>query len=93
MVANDMTITLKHNLILNSFRTMDGHDADVHVTSHNCITFQYISNVIIHNIHMHHCTPFGNTNIHTSPMHVGWRGKSDGCGISIFGSWKIWIDH
>ncbi|KAM1531354.1 hypothetical protein PS2_005467 [Malus domestica] len=28
-----------------------------------------------------------------SPTHVGWRGKSDGDGISLFGARKIWIDH
>ncbi|WVY97930.1 hypothetical protein V8G54_030081 [Vigna mungo] len=91
--AADMTINLKHELIFNSFKTVDGRGANVHVTGHGCITLQYVSNVIIHNIHVHHCTPSGNTNIRASPTHVGWRGRSDGDGISIFGSRKIWIDH
>ncbi|KAL2324052.1 hypothetical protein Fmac_023110 [Flemingia macrophylla] len=88
-----MTVTLKHELIFNSFKTVDGRGANVQVTGHGCITLQYVSNVIIHNIHVHHCTPSGNTNIRATPTHVGWRGKSDGDGISIFGSRKIWIDH
>ncbi|RDX94643.1 putative pectate lyase 12 [Mucuna pruriens] len=91
--AADMTITLKHELIFNSYKTVDGRGANVQVTGHGCITLQYVSNVILHNIHVHHCTPSGNTNIRASPTHVGWRGKSDGDGISIFGSRKIWIDH
>ncbi|KAK7280517.1 hypothetical protein RJT34_25581 [Clitoria ternatea] len=91
--AADMTITLRHELIFNSFKTVDGRGANVHVTGHGCITLQYVSNVIIHNIHVHHCKPSGNTNIRASPTHVGWRGVSDGDGISIFGSRKIWIDH
>ncbi|XP_027365765.1 probable pectate lyase 18 [Abrus precatorius] len=91
--AADMTITLKHELIFNSYKTVDGRGANVHVTGHGCITLQYVSNVIIHNIHVHHCKPSGNTNIRASPTHVGWRGVSDGDGISIFGSRKIWIDH
>ncbi|KHN11447.1 Putative pectate lyase 12 [Glycine soja] len=91
--AADMTINLKHELIFNSYKTLDGRGANVHVTGHGCITLQYVSNIIIHNIHVHHCTPSGNTNIRASPTHVGWRGKSDGDGISIFGSRKIWIDH
>ncbi|XP_057734242.1 probable pectate lyase 18 [Arachis stenosperma] len=91
--SGDMTIVLKHELIFNSYKTVDGRGANVHVTGHGCITLQYISNVIIHNIHVHHCKPSGNTNIRASPTHVGWRGVSDGDGISIFGSRKIWIDH
>ncbi|KAJ1436251.1 Pectin lyase fold/virulence factor [Sesbania bispinosa] len=91
--AADMTINLRHELIFNSFKTVDGRGANVHVTGHGCITLQYVSNVIIHNIHVHHCKPSGNTNIRASPTHVGWRGVSDGDGISIFGSRNIWIDH
>ncbi|KAL9317100.1 hypothetical protein ACSQ67_013617 [Phaseolus vulgaris] len=72
--AADMTINLKHELIFNSFKTVDGRGANVHVTGHGCITLQYVSDVIIHNIHVHHCTPSGNTNIRASPTHVGWRG-------------------
>ena len=29
----------------------------------------------------------------SSPTHIGYRGKSDGDGISIFGSRNVWIDH
>lgn len=91
--AADMTINLRHELIFNSYKTVDGRGANVQITGHGCITLQYISNIIIHNIHVHHCKPSGNTNIRASPTHVGWRGVSDGDGISIFGSRNIWIDH
>ncbi|KAK2458842.1 Pectin lyase superfamily protein [Trifolium repens] len=91
--AADMTINLRHELIFNSFKTVDGRGANVQITGHGCITLQYISNIIIHNIHVHHCKPSGNTNIRASPTHVGYRGISDGDGISIFGSRNIWIDH
>lgn len=37
--------------------------------------------------------PSGNTNVRSSPTHVGWRGESDGDGISIFNSRDLWIDH
>jgi pectate lyase len=45
-----------------------------------CITLQYVSNVIIHIIHVHNCKPPGNNDIRVSPTHVGWRGRSDGDG-------------
>ncbi|GJV48355.1 probable pectate lyase 12 [Tanacetum coccineum] len=35
----------------------------------------------------------GNTNVRSSPSHYGYRTKSDGDGISIFGSRDLWIDH
>ncbi|KAK4353427.1 hypothetical protein RND71_028945 [Anisodus tanguticus] len=34
-----------------------------------------------------------NSNIRQSPTQVGWRGMSDGDGISIYSSRNIWIDH
>ncbi|KAM7463858.1 hypothetical protein LguiA_031979 [Lonicera macranthoides] len=89
----DMMIKLKHELIVNSYKTIDGRGANVHITGGGCITLQYVSNVIIHNVHVHHCVPSGNVNVRSSPTHVGWRGKSDGDGISIFGSRNVWIDH
>ncbi|CAH9130028.1 unnamed protein product [Cuscuta epithymum] len=89
----DMTINLKHELIFNSYKTVDGRGANVHITGNGCITIQYITNVIIHNVHIYHCLPSGNVQIRSSPTHVGWRGRSDGDGISIFSSTKIWIDH
>ncbi|XP_060184764.1 probable pectate lyase 13 isoform X1 [Lycium barbarum] len=91
--AADMSITLKHELIVNSYKTIDGRGAKVHITGNGCITLQSISNVIIHNIHIYDCKPSGNTEIRSSPTHVGHRGISDGDGISIFDSRNIWIDH
>ncbi|KAG9145358.1 hypothetical protein Leryth_008294 [Lithospermum erythrorhizon] len=89
----DMVIKLKHELIVNSHKTIDGRGANVGITGNGCITLQYVSNVIIHNIHVYECKPSGNTVIRASPTHVGYRSKSDGDGISIFGSRSIWIDH
>ncbi|KAK2364201.1 pectate lyase [Trifolium repens] len=90
---SNMLIKLKQELIFNSYKTIDGRGADVHIVGGGCITLQFISNVIIHNIHIHHCHPSGNTNVRSSPEHYGYRTMSDGDGISIFGSKDIWIDH
>ncbi|KAI9156295.1 hypothetical protein LWI28_003995 [Acer negundo] len=91
--SGNMLIKLKHELIINSYKTIDGRGANIDITGNGCLTLQYVSHVIIHNIHVHHCKPSGNTLIASSPTHVGFRGKSDGDGISISGSQKIWIDH
>ncbi|XP_052171942.1 probable pectate lyase 12 [Diospyros lotus] len=89
----NMLIRLSQELIFNSYKTLDGRGAHVHITGGGCITLQYISNVIIHNIHIHHCYQSGEANVRSSPTHYGWRTLSDGDGISIFGSKDLWIDH
>ncbi|KAA8518697.1 hypothetical protein F0562_016529 [Nyssa sinensis] len=89
----DMLIHLSQELIFNSYKTLDGRGANVRIVGGGCITLQYITNVIIHNIHIHHCYPSGETNVRSSPSHYGWRTKSDGDGITIFGARDIWIDH
>ncbi|KAJ6767777.1 PECTATE LYASE 18-RELATED [Salix koriyanagi] len=81
------------NLFSTVFKTIDGRGANVHITGNGCITLQFVTHIIIHNIHVHHCKPSGNTNIASSPTQVVRRGESDGDGISIYGSQKIWIDH
>ncbi|GER35172.1 pectin lyase-like superfamily protein [Striga asiatica] len=90
---SSMLIRLRHELIFNSFKTIDGRGAHVHVTGNGCFTLQGVTNVIIHNVRIYGCTPSGHTIVRSSPEHAGWRGKSDGDGISIFGSRNIWIDH
>lgn len=59
---SNMMIKLSQELIFNSYKTIDGRGADVHIVGGGCITLQYISNVIIHNIHIHHCHPSGKIN-------------------------------
>ncbi|KMZ64246.1 Pectate lyase [Zostera marina] len=88
-----MVITLKQELIMNSFKTIDGRGANVHIANGACITIQFISNVIIHGLHIHDCKPTGNAMVRSSPTHYGWRTMADGDAVSIFGSSHIWVDH
>ncbi|KAG4182226.1 hypothetical protein ERO13_A09G031200v2 [Gossypium hirsutum] len=89
----DMVITLKQELLMNSFKTIDGRGASVHISGGPCITIHYVSNIIIHGIHIHDCKPGGSTIIRDSPHHAGHWTPSDGDGVSIFGSKNIWVDH
>ncbi|XP_042469622.1 probable pectate lyase 1 [Zingiber officinale] len=89
----DMVITLSQELIVNSFKTIDGRGADVHIANGACITIQFVTNIIIHGLHIHDCKPTGNAMVRSSPSHYGWRTIADGDGISIFGSSHIWVDH
>ncbi|KAK4492437.1 hypothetical protein RD792_003247, partial [Penstemon davidsonii] len=89
----DMVITLKQELIMNSFKTIDARGTNVHIANGACITIQYVTNIIIHGLHIHDCKRTGNAMVRSSPTHYGWRTMADGDGISIFGGSHIWIDH
>ncbi|CAN1312822.1 Probable pectate lyase 5, partial [Linum perenne] len=82
--ARDMVIKLKAELMMNSFKTIDGRGYSVHIAGGPCITIQYVTNVIIHGINVHDCK---------QATHYGYRTISDGDGISIFGGSHVWIDH
>ena len=64
----NMLIKLSQELIFNSYKTLDGRGANVHISGGGCITLQYISNVIIHNIHIHHCVQSGKVLSRFAPL-------------------------
>ncbi|KAE8691613.1 putative pectate lyase 22 [Hibiscus syriacus] len=90
---SDMVITLKEELVMNSYKTIDGRGASVHISGGPCITIHYVSNIIIHGINIHDCKPGGSSTIRDSPEHAGHWDQSDGDGVSIFNSKNIWVDH
>ncbi|MCO5550712.1 hypothetical protein L7F22_004202 [Adiantum nelumboides] len=91
--AHDMTIELENELIITSGKTIDGRGANVHIAHGPCLTIQYVSNVIVHGLNIHHCTPGKPGMVMSSTAHTGYRQGSNGDGISIFGSRNIWVDH
>ncbi|CAA2993799.1 pectate lyase 2 [Olea europaea subsp. europaea] len=91
--AKDMVITLRNELMINSFKTIDGRGVKVEIAYGPCITIQHVSHVIIHGISIHDCKPGKPGLVRNSPTHVGHRRGSDGDAIDIFASTDIWIDH
>ncbi|KAG6695331.1 hypothetical protein I3842_09G093300 [Carya illinoinensis] len=91
--AKDMVIKLKNELIMNSFKTIDGRRAKVEIAYGPCITVQGVSHVLIHGISIHDCNPGKDGLVRDSPTHVGGRRGSDGDAIAIFASSNVWIDH
>ncbi|KAL5775301.1 hypothetical protein ACOSP7_012858 [Xanthoceras sorbifolium] len=91
--AKDMVITLKNELIMNSFKTIDGRGVKVEIAYGPCITIQGVSHVIIHGISIHDCKPGKSGLVRSSPVHVGRRRGCDGDAIDIFASSNVWIDH
>ncbi|KAJ8422475.1 hypothetical protein Cgig2_016077 [Carnegiea gigantea] len=65
---HDMVITLKDQLVMNSYKTIDGRGASVHVTGSGCIIIHQMSNIIIHGIHIHDCKPSGDGMVKMLPM-------------------------
>nr|AAQ62997.1 oil palm polygalacturonase allergen PEST411 [Elaeis guineensis] len=91
--ARDMIIRLSEELMINSNKTIDARGANVHIAYGAQITIQFVNNVIIHGLHIHDIKPSNGGMIRDSLHHFGLRTKSDGDGISIYGSSDVWIDH
>ncbi|XP_059437012.1 putative pectate lyase 2 [Corylus avellana] len=91
--AKDMVIKLENELIMNSFKTIDGREAKVEIANGPCITVQRVSHVIIHGISIHDCKKGKSGKVRSSLTHVGRRGGSDGDAIVVFAASNVWIDH
>ncbi|XP_057482011.1 probable pectate lyase 7 [Actinidia eriantha] len=88
-----MNIRLNQELIMASNKTIDARGANVHIAYGAGITIQYVQNVIIHGLHIHDIVLGSGGMIRDSEDHTGFRTRSDGDRISIFGGVNIWIDH
>ncbi|PHU15462.1 putative pectate lyase 7 [Capsicum chinense] len=91
--ARPMIIRLNQELIMTSDKTIDARGQQVHICNGAGLMLQYIHNVIIHGLRIHDIKAGNGGLIRDSINHYGYRSRSDGDGISIFGSTNIWIDH
>ncbi|KAG8385768.1 hypothetical protein BUALT_Bualt03G0079600 [Buddleja alternifolia] len=91
--AKSMVIKLKNELMINSYKTIDGRGVKVEIAYGPCITIAHVSHVIIHGISIHDCKPGTSGIVRDSPTHAGHRRGSDGDAIDIFDSTDVWIDH
>ncbi|WOL07863.1 hypothetical protein Cni_G16612 [Canna indica] len=91
--ARDMVIKLQQEVMINSYKTIDARGTNVHIAYGAGLTIQFVQHIIIHNLHIHDIKPASGGNIRDSEDHWGVRTRSDGDGVSIFGSSNIWIDH
>lgn len=90
---HSMVIKLKQELLINSDKSIDGRGVEVHIAYGAGLSIQFVQNIIIHNIKIHHIVPKDGGIVRDSVLHIGLRTRSDGDGISIFGANHIWIDH
>ncbi|CAN8301799.1 unnamed protein product [Cochlearia groenlandica] len=81
---SDMVIKLKEDILVTSYKTIDGRGNNVQIAYGPCLTLYNVNNVIINNLYIHDCVPVNR---------YSGGGYSDGDGISIFGSRDVWIDH
>ncbi|KAM7530812.1 hypothetical protein LguiB_034222 [Lonicera macranthoides] len=88
-----MVVKLENELIVNSYKTIDGRGVKVEIANGPCITVEGVSNVIIHGISIRDCKPGKAGLVRSTEEHVGHRLGCDGDGISVFASSNVWIDH
>lgn len=91
--SKDTRIKLTQELIMNSYKTIDGRGFNVHIAGGAGITIQNVSHVIIHGVRIFDLVPTGPAMVRDSPSHYGYRLRSDGSAISIFAATNIWLDH
>lgn len=91
--ARSMVIRLSEELIFTSDKTIDGRGANVHITGGAGFTLQFVRNIIIHGLRIHDIKAGNGGLIRDSLNHYGYRSRSDGDGVSIFGSSHLWLDH
>lgn len=88
---HDMSIQLRKELLIKSYKTIDGRGTSLEISHGPCITIENATNIIIHGIYIHDCVPAAKA---MSMNKAGYEmGISDGDGISIFRSRDLWIDH
>ncbi|XP_019183506.1 PREDICTED: probable pectate lyase P56 [Ipomoea nil] len=88
-----MTITLQHELLVTSDKTIDGRGAYVKIVGGAGFTVQFVKNVIITNLKIKRIKATSGGIIRDSATHKGLRTFDEGDGITIFGSSNVWIDH
>ncbi|PKI46536.1 hypothetical protein CRG98_033093 [Punica granatum] len=88
-----MIIRLKQELMITNDKTIDGRGANVRIAYGAGITIQFARNVIIHGLGIHNIHPADGGLIRDSVDHFGIRTRSDGDGITVFGSSLVWLDH
>ncbi|GMP33534.1 hypothetical protein CsSME_00006815 [Camellia sinensis var. sinensis] len=91
--ARNMVIRLSEELIMTSDKTIDARGANVQIAGGAGITIQFVKNVIVHGLRIHDIKAGNGGMIRDSLNHFGLRTKSDGDGVSIFGSSHVWVDH
>ncbi|GKB45755.1 putative pectate lyase, partial [Tanacetum coccineum] len=80
----DMTINLKHTLVVESDKTIDGRGAKIEIAGGGGVTIHNVNNVILSNI-----------NVHDVKVTDGFNARSgcDGDAVAVKTATKVWIDH
>ena len=91
--SRNMNIKLQNELIMNSYKTLDGRGNNVHIAGGAGITIQFVSNIILHGIHMHDIVMTGPATVRSNPHHYGERLAAQGTAVAILGGQDIWVDH
>ncbi|MBA0819522.1 hypothetical protein Gohar_025506, partial [Gossypium harknessii] len=86
---------LSQELIVQSEKTIDGRRANVHIAYGCDITLQFVLNVIIHNIHVHHVVESRGGLIRDSVDHFGFGAFGDRDGFihvvnNDYTHWKMY---
>ncbi|KAG0605332.1 hypothetical protein M758_9G049900 [Ceratodon purpureus] len=91
--ASSMLITLKNELVITSYKTIDGRGVTVRIAGGGGLRMERVSNIIVHSIFVYDIVATGPGTVMCSSTNVRKRNRCDGDAISIFAAKNIWIDH
>ncbi|GJU21046.1 pectate lyase 1-like protein [Tanacetum coccineum] len=80
----DMTINLKHTLVVESDKTIDGRGAKIEIAGGGGVTIHNVKNVILTNLNIH--------DVHVKEG-FNFRSGCDGDAVAVKTSTNVWIDH
>ncbi|MBA0776201.1 hypothetical protein Gotri_011228 [Gossypium trilobum] len=95
-VSLDLLVVLpveRVDLIVTSDKTINARVANVEICNGAGITVQFVKNVIIHGLQIHHNIPAKGGKIKDGENHHGLRGASDGDEVSLFRDTNVSFDH
>ncbi|CAN8236943.1 unnamed protein product [Cochlearia groenlandica] len=79
--ATDMVIKLQSELMVNSYKTIDGRGVKVDIGNGPCLLVYRAHHVIIHGLTIHDC------------KRGGMKRAGDGDGIDLYQATHVWVDH
>ncbi|KAK8945919.1 putative pectate lyase 2 [Platanthera guangdongensis] len=91
--ARDMRIELQRPLLIDSYKTIDGRGAAVHIVGGAGFLLDKVHDVIIHGLHFHQILTAAPGPVAVPGGKVTNMWGSDGDAIRLISSSKIWIDH
>lgn len=91
--STNMAFKLLAELVVSGRKTLDGRGANIVFQGGCCFAMEFVSDIIIHNLHFVNCQHSTRQMVRIRPDFLQLREQSRGDSIIMYTSSRIWIDH